>query len=308
LRVGRVLDEVLFTHAGIDEVARRVHAVTDQERLRDELVAEYGRLVGYRSLAEWNRLVRVCEVLAIIGWGEQRPVEAVAEKWINGRYYTHLQDGTFAKVSDTEKGWLRRADSFVVDGGPELVDTTITTVDTQRNPLPKNPLRLVRSGNYQPTAQAFVDEAERLRRLMDTGLAKSYGPGFSYAGITLDFSYRQPGVSCDYFHAEAEVPSGFTGQAFVRPRLDVGRLSRHRGETRLLVTRHYTWVEGEAGLDTRMQTLAEELLEIIDTLAGKLAKKHPKYRVDTLRSDVEGIIAAWLPSGSSGSPVMASRP
>lgn len=292
--MGRLLDEALLTDVGIDEMARRVQVVTDHERLRDELVAEYGRLVDYRSLAEWNRLVRVCELLAVIGWGGHRPVEAVAEKWINGRYYTHLQDATFTKVPDTERGWLRRADSFVVDGGPDLVDTAITVIDTQRNPLPKNPLRFARSGNYQPAAQAFVDEAARLRRLLDTGLARSYGPGFSHVGIRLNFSYRQAGLSCDYFHAEAEIPRGFTGQAFVRPRLDIGRLSRHRGETRLLVTRHYTWAEGEAGLDIHRQTLAEELVEIIDILAGKLAKKHPKYRVETLRSDAEAILAAWL--------------
>jgi hypothetical protein len=41
LRTGRLLDEVLFTDLSLDEEAGRVHAVTDQERLRDELVAEY---------------------------------------------------------------------------------------------------------------------------------------------------------------------------------------------------------------------------------------------------------------------------
>ncbi len=185
-------------------------------------------------------------------------------------------------------------ESFVIDDGPDLVDPGISAVATQRNPLPKNPLRIARSGNYQPAVQAFVDEAARLRQLLDTQLAKSYGPGFSYVGIMLAFSYRQAGLSCDYFHAEADVPPGFTGPAYVRPRLDVGRLSRYHGEARLLITRHYTWAEGEAGLDTQKQILAMELLEIIDILAGKLGKKHAEYNVETLRSDAEAVLASWL--------------
>jgi hypothetical protein len=61
-----------------------------------------------------------------------------------------------------------------------------------------------------------------------------------------------------------------------------------------LITRHYTWAEGEAGLDTQMRTLAEELVETIDILAGKLTKQHPDYRVEALRSDAEAILAGWL--------------
>jgi hypothetical protein len=294
--VGRMVDEALFADLSLDELTRRVLAVGDRPRLRSELIAEYGRLVGYRSLIEWNRLVRVCELLAVIGWGEDRPVEAVADKWINGRYYTELRDAIFATVPDTSRGWLRRGDTFVVEDGPELVDPGVTVFARQRNPLPKNPLRIARSGNYQPSVQPFVDEVARLRHVLDARLAKSYGLGFSYVGITLAFSYReQPrGPYCDYFHSAGDVPSGFRGKAYVRPRLDVGRLSKHQGETRLVVTRHYTWAEGEVDLQTQKRILAEEFVEIIDILRGRLAKANPGYQVQALRSDTEAILAGWL--------------
>lgn len=279
-----VLDEALFADATIAEMTAWAHAD------RDVLLAEYARLAGYRSLAEWNRLVRVCELLAVTGWGERQPVEAVAEKWINGGWYTRLRDATFTTVPGSEKGWLRRADSFVVDGEPGPPDPAVTAFATQRNPLPKNPLRLTRSGNYPPAAQAFVDEAERLRRLLDTGLAKSYGPGFGYAGIELRFSYREPGVSCDYFHDAADVPPGFAGPAYVRPRLDAGRLGRRRGESRLTVARHYTWAECHTDVGALRQSLAADLAEMV----GVIARKAPKsYRVYELRSDAENVLATW---------------
>ena len=37
-----------------------------------------------------------------------------------------------------------------------------------------------------------------------------------------------------------------------------------------------------------------ELVEIIDLLAAKLGKKHPDYRVRSLRSDARALVDTWL--------------
>ncbi len=42
----------------------------DINTVRKELISEFDRLYDYKNITEWNKLVRVCESLAIIGWGD----------------------------------------------------------------------------------------------------------------------------------------------------------------------------------------------------------------------------------------------
>ena len=55
----------------------------DVEKLRTGLFTEFLRHTRYKNAAEWNAAVRLCECLAIIGWGTHEPVEA-----IRGTYFT----------------------------------------------------------------------------------------------------------------------------------------------------------------------------------------------------------------------------
>lgn len=290
------MDETLFGELTLDELERRVGAL-GHDAVRTRLLAEYDQRREYRSLAEWNRLVRACEVLALVGWGERQPVEAYAEKWINGRMYTKLFTATFETLPGTERGWRKHGTTFVLEDGPDRADPALTTVEYQRNPLSKNPIRLVRGGNYPQSAHAFVEELGRLRKILDARLAKWYGPGFGYLGIQLYFSlpdaHPLSGLRMEYFHDESEIPPGFAGKAFVRPRLKVGRLATRKGEIKLEVTRHYTRLEGEADLDTQKQTFVRDLDVILNLLADRIGKKAPGYRVGELRGDVSAILRAW---------------
>ncbi|WP_405102087.1 hypothetical protein [Micromonospora sp. NBC_01412] len=265
---------------------------------RAALLADFDRLCDYRSAADWNALVRVCEAFALIGWGDREPVEAFAERWINGSFYTQLQDVRFRAIAGTAHGWSRRGDTFVVDGGPETVDPSVTALHSQRIPLAKNPVRLVRSGNYQIEAKPFVDELARLRGLLDERLARPYGPGFGYLGLRLLFSlpHGGPGLGMEYFHDDIGPPSAPDAKPFLRPRLELGRLTRRRGEVVLTVERHYTDAEARAGLDRQKRDFAADLVATIDGLATKLRRKAPEYRLDELRADLDTILDEWMPS------------
>lgn len=286
------MNDAIFEELPVEELERRVSA-SDQDALRAEFLTEYDQLREYRSLAEWNRLVRVCEILALVGWGERQPVEAYAEKWINGGWYTQLRTATFDALPGTERGWLKRGTTFVPEDRPELTVLGPTTIVSQRNPLPKNPIRLARGGNYPDPAHGFVEELARLRKALDRRLTRSYGPGFGYLGIMLAFSlpdaHPASGLRMEYFHDESAIPPGFAAKAFVRPRLAVGRLAKRKGEVKLEVTRHYTRAEGEADLETQKQTFVRDLDAILDLLADRLRTRAPDYRVEELRSDIRGI-------------------
>ncbi|WP_028588997.1 hypothetical protein [Paenibacillus massiliensis] len=64
----------------LEELTKQIQAASDVNELRTQLIAEYHRLFHYTNIIEWNELVRVCEALAITGWGQDlTPAEAIAE-------------------------------------------------------------------------------------------------------------------------------------------------------------------------------------------------------------------------------------
>lgn len=43
----------------------------DREQARIWLLSQFDILYDYKNIKEWNELVRVCEALRIVGWGER---------------------------------------------------------------------------------------------------------------------------------------------------------------------------------------------------------------------------------------------
>lgn len=265
-----------------------------------ELLAVFDRYQGYRSAGQWNELVRVCEALAVVGWGEREPVEAFAERWINGSFYTQLRNRQFEIVGGSERRWSRHGTTFTLTGdegeSSPPAGEAVTGLLSQRIPLAKNPVRLVRSGNYQAEAKPFVDELARLRGLLDRRLGRPYGPGFGHLGFRLNFSYPAagPGLATEYFHDEIGPPAAPGARPFVRARLETGRLTVARGELTCTATRHYTDAEARQGLAEQKRGFAADLETVFDELAKKLRRKAPDYRLTELRTDTTAVVAEWL--------------
>lgn len=269
----------------------------DTDKFRQTLLTEFDRLFTYSNSAEWNQLVRICEALRIIGWGEREPVEAICEKWINGSYYSQLRTKTFAAIPASERRWARQGDTFVLDEGSDRHDYGIEALASQRNPLPKNPVRFIRSGNYQLSVQPLVDCLQVLRTRLDQHMRQEeYGDDFGYLGIHCNFSHHDdpsPSMRYEYFHAEEDVPEGLTTGYYIRPRLHFGRLDRKKGQLKLEVTRHYTRAEGELPLNEQKELFAQDLLEIVGVLAQKLKKKKVQYRIELLEADLLDLLTQW---------------
>jgi len=298
----------LLNTASADEPIDALRARIGNEpadRVRVLLLAEYDRLLRYRNIAEWNELVRVCEALAIVGWGEREPVEALAERWVNGAWYTTLRTREFVKLSghgntadNTESEWSKQAKSFVLRGGEDTHDHGIVRFASQRLPLPKNPLRLAqRVANHQKSAAAFVEALSSLRRRLDRELAGDrYGEGFDYVGIACTFSNHDDEhetVRGEFFHDAKDVPKNFKGRYYVRPRLDFGKLTQQNGLWHWRVDRRFTRAEGEQPLPVQKQLFREDLFAIVSTLGQRLAKKKLRYDVERLRGELEQLLESW---------------
>jgi len=291
-----MLDDI-YSIETIEQLTVRIQEEPSPDALRQALFAEYDRYADYANIQEWNKLVRVCEALHIVGWKEREPVEAIAEKWINGSYYSSLRTRTFHTIEGTAKGWSKRGDSFVIDDGRDPTDYGISSLATQRNSLPKNPVRLVRSGNYQQSVQPFVDCLRELRERLDRDMRQErYGSDFDYFAVQCWFSHHDdpsPTMRYEYFHTEEDVPPHFAESYYIRPRLQTSKLAKRNGQLKIEFTRHFTRYEGELAVETLKELFKQDLLEMVAILEEKLKKKKLSYRTDLLRQDLEAVLAQW---------------
>lgn len=274
--------------------------------LRLDLLKEFDRLVNYKNIKEWNELVRVCESLSIIGWGEREAFEATADKWINGSYYTEIRNKYFEQKLDWSKGWSKQKDTFVIyENESDKTDYGISKFASQRNKLPKSPIRWSRSGNYQKSLQPLIDSLEVLRtKVIRETRPEIYGNSFSYIGLNLYFSNHDSGnltVRSEYFHKEEDIPTNFKDKKneggmpayYIRPKFKIGRLSKKNNELKLVATRHYTREFGELNLIKQKQILQTDFVEIIDILSKKLKNKKVIYDTELLKQDIIKIFSEW---------------
>ncbi len=92
-----VLEEI-FDIGTLEELRRQLDSSAGR-RLRKALLREFWKVCRYSNAEEWNRAVRVCGALAIVGWGNCEPVVAYC-----GGDWTAWGDQNEASGS-TFKGW-----------------------------------------------------------------------------------------------------------------------------------------------------------------------------------------------------------
>ena len=271
--------------------------------IRQALLQEYDAQFDYKNIRDWNKLVRTCEALAIIGWGEREPVEAFAAKWLNGTYYTHLQDRFFENKS--ERGWSKMKDTYVLyEPDADKTDYGITQLPSQQNPLERSPIRLTTIiRNKQSSVVPFWEAVQALQQRMNRALRPQlYGNTFSYILFVLSFSNHDDEyetVRLEYFHDEADAPKNLPYNHYIRPRLKTGKLSLSKHELKLSFDRYYTRAFGELPLKEQKEIMATELIEVVDVLADKLKKKKIVYDVPLLKEDLQVILTTWKDAAES---------
>jgi hypothetical protein len=277
-------------------------------QLRQSLLNEFNQLIEYKNIKEWNKLVRICEALAITGWADKEPFEALADQGLSGSYYTELRNKFFERKKNSCKGWSRKKETFVIDEtDADKTDYGIKKLASQRNELPKTPITWSRSGNYQTFLQPLIDSLKNLQhKFVRETRPELYGDSVSYVGINFCFSYHDDkniNVRQEYFHDENDVPNNLKDSKkpfsnglsyyYIRPRLEIGKLSTKNNRLRLIVTRYFTRAFGELALAKQKKILETDFLEIIDILAGKLQKKKIKYNTELLKQDTIKIFSEW---------------
>ena len=68
----------------LNELKAYLSELPDIDSVRTNLLDEFLKYARYSNVTEWNRAVRLCECLAIVGWGEHEGLEAVKTSYFNG--------------------------------------------------------------------------------------------------------------------------------------------------------------------------------------------------------------------------------
>lgn len=192
------------------EAAREELREKAQQELREELYGEFLRYCRYRNVEEWNRAVRVCECLAIVGWGEHEPVEAVRGSYFNGNPNTYFINRD-KRPRYFDAVWSKRGEVLAIDfsrssfhASPDSPDTKGIVADgaigeiksarlaSQRNWIPKNPICITRGiANCYENSKGVIDSIEAdLKPVLNRGMRPElYGWAIDQIVLNLAFSF-----------------------------------------------------------------------------------------------------------------------
>ena len=268
----------------------------EQEKARNWLFSKFDKLYHYSNIKEWNELVRVCEALKIIGWEDREPLEAIVQRWINGSFHTSLMNQYF-EIKD-EQVWNFFKDSYVLENGNDKNYYPNYKFQSQRNLLPKSPIRWQKSGNYQKSVQPLYENLDSLKDLLVHELRpEKYGDSFSYLGISMFFSHHDDeneSVRYEYFHYQNEIPNGFNCKYYIHPKYKWGRLVKQNGVYHIKVERYFTRKFGELPLLEQKKIIRSDFLYYIQYISDKLQKKKIEYDCKLLKNDLELILMKWI--------------
>ena len=104
---------------------------------------------------------------------------------------------------------------------------------------------------------------------------------------------KNESVRYEYFHSQNEVPEGFNGKYYIRPRYKWGRLVNQHGVYHINVECYFSRKFGELPLLGQKKIIRSDFLYYIQHISDKLQKKKVEYDCNLLKSDLELILMKW---------------
>ena len=294
--------------------------IEDQEALCKYLHSEFMAHVNYTTPQEWNRAVRLCECLAIIGWGESEAVEAHVGKYFNGYPNTFFATAD-NKVRYLDAVWQQKDGGTAIDRdrsffngvqGHEIKAVVCEKVklNSQRNWIAKPPVMITRTlDNCYPGSRKVVDSLDKeLNPLLFKQMpGDRYGSAINRIYIICSMSFYD-NEHCktnyviadedlrlrksDYYptllklYSEAEIEEE---GLYLRPRYEIGPLRKDTGKINIKIV-----------LEKEFSTLSEKeqklrMSEYFVTSIMRIAKRYGKldYKWELLIEDFRRALELW---------------
>ncbi|MCQ4875791.1 hypothetical protein [Butyricimonas paravirosa] len=198
----------------------------DLEKIRTYLFTEFLKHSRYKNAAEWNKAVRLCECLAIVGWGNHEPLEAIRGIYFNGNpdtfFINRHNEPRFLEVV-----WSKRKGGVAIDfersyfhespDAPLMKEDNVDSngligeiqdqkLCSQRNWIPKNPIYLTRGiANCYESSKAVIESLEKELKpeLNHRMRPELYGNAVNRIILNCSFSfYDNYHCKCNYIIAD----------------------------------------------------------------------------------------------------------
>lgn len=320
----------IFEIATITELHEYLSGIPNVDDFREQLHIEFLKYSQYSDAREWNVAVRICEALAIIGWGTHEPVEAVRGTYFNGNPETYFIN-RYAKPRFFNAVWSRHKDGFAIDYGlsflhgchdnplvkPIRVNQQIGNVLnipllSQRNWIPKNPIRIIRGiANCYESSQQLIDSIEKeLMPKLDRGMRPElYGTAIDTIILNLSFSFfDNDHCKTNYIIADESMKlkkKDFYPKLlemyseneieengyYLRNRFTYGPFRSDTGSTRVTIVFEKEF--SELPICGQKRRLSEYLVQAVEHVAKRLDGKLD-YDFLMMIEDFKSILSSWL--------------
>lgn len=258
--------------------------------VRNELLRGIDALLEYADANQWATAVRICEALAIIGWGTREQVDAISR--YNGdcwetQFVTDKDELRFrlARWSKRKAGWTlwnpefhaspdfpdRPSVDWKQNAGTEFPIVDRDTLPSQRNYRRQMPIIMGMIGGVNTTSNSADALRMELRKhLLETMTPAAYGDAVEKFYFTFHCPFRSTA-----YDARLKIGAYNTKQKAFYSDLyfgkDFGQLSR----------------------TDQLAFISQHLLAAVDALEVKLRKRKVDYDVAAFRADVETAIDCW---------------
>ncbi|MFK8297156.1 hypothetical protein ACI76O_02050 [Capnocytophaga cynodegmi] len=321
-----ILDKILKINE-LCKIKEFLVSSENQTKLREELQQAFLKFAHYQNATEWNTAVRICECLAIIGWGDFEPLEALRGKFYNGNSETYFLN-EFGEERFITARWSKRKTGTTISeafyqespnqisdlkSGKHIVKEDIQDLklETQRNWIAKNPIRIRRIisncyENSRPVIDSlFTDLQPELNRKMRP---QKYGKALNYLFLECAFSYADDAwVKTNYIITKTDKKLSsrkswkllhelFSAEEikengyFLRNRFEIGTLRKNTGKAEIVF--HFEKEFSQLSHSEQKQKISDYFLTALRAFAQK--QKKIDYDFDLMLTDFEQILKSWL--------------
>lgn len=316
-----VLEE-MFDIGTLEELRRQLDSSAGR-RLRKALLREFWKVCRYSNAEEWNRAVRLCEALAIVGWGGHEPVEAYC-----GGDWTAFRN-RFGEDRFVNADWSKRKAGVTIAPGratyhaspdqpgstaeyPTVVCVQDLRLASQRNWIPKNPIRLYQwLDSSDATTRKLVDSVnDRLMPALDRQMKpEAYGSAIDQIWIDFYFSTKLRGcqqtvvvIDDDSRMSPVQLHKRLLKmypaaqikreKLFLRKRYDFGSFQADKGVMK--VTLHFPRDFNTLSLPAQKREFVQHLSTAVTGVVQRLGSRSLDYDFDQMQRDFKAILGRWL--------------
>ena len=301
----------------------------DIEMLKEELFSEFLVYSSYHNAAEWNRAVRLCECLAIVGWGDKEPLEAVKGVYFNGNPNTYFINRD-SKPRFMDAVWAKSKDGMAIDysqssthespdnhyckdeaSGRVIGEFQNQSLYSQRNWIAKNPILITRGlancyENSRPVIESM--EKELMPELNRSMRPELYGSAIDRIVLHCSFSfYDDYHCKTNYIIADESLKlkqkdfypvllTMFSEKEiedngyYLRNRFTYGPFRTDTGTVRIVIVFEKEF--SDLPQSRQREVLCEYFLHAVRQFAKRAAKK-VDYDFELMTADFSAILGRW---------------